>query len=92
MREEQGIMRGEALKLQGRAETSRRRAHERRPNRSKEQVRIRRLHATLAVAHSEALTATADSRVTVATRVGLKALGLDHLPEVILRHVQIFPN
>jgi len=92
MREEQGIMRGEALKLQGRAETSRRRARKRRPNRSKEQVRIRRLHTTLAVAYSEALTATADSRVTVATRVGLKALGLDHLPEINLRHVQISPN
>jgi len=85
-------MRGKALKFQGRAETSRRRAHERRPNRSKEQVRIRRLHSTLAVAYSEALTATADSRVTVATRVELKALGLDHLPEVILRHVQISPD
>jgi len=82
----------EALKLQVRAETSRRRARERRPNRSKEQVRIRRLHATLAVEYSEALTATADSKVTVATRVGLKALGLDHLPEAILRHVQISPN
>jgi len=34
MREEQDIMRGEALKLQGRAETSRRRARERRPNRT----------------------------------------------------------
>jgi len=44
------------------------------------------------VAYSEVLTATADSRVTVATQVGLKALGLDHLPEVILRHVQISPN
>jgi len=44
------------------------------------------------VAYSEALTAAADSRVTVATRVGLKALGLDHLPEAILRHVQISPN
>jgi len=85
-------MRGEALKLQGRAETSRRRARERRPNRSKEQVRIRRLHATLAVAYSEALRATVDSRVTVATRVGLKALGLDDLPEAILRHVQISPK
>ena len=74
MREEQDIMRGEALKLQVRAETSRRRARERRPNRSKDQVRTRRLHATLAVAYSEALMATADSRVTVATRVGLKAL------------------
>jgi len=87
MREEQDIMHDEALKLQGRAETSRRRARERRPNRNKEQVWIRRLYATLAVAYSEALTATADSRVTVTTRVGLKALGLDHLPEVILRHV-----
>jgi len=92
MREEQDIMRGEALKLQGRAETSRRRARKRRPNRSKEQVWIRHLHATLAVAYSEALTATADSRVTVATRVGLKFLDLDHFPEVILRHVQIYPN
>jgi len=45
-------MRSEALKLQGRAETSRRRACERRPNRNKEQVRIRRLHATLAVAYA----------------------------------------
>jgi len=44
------------------------------------------------VAYSEALTATADSRVTVATRVELKALGLDHLPEVILKHVQISPD
>jgi len=92
MREEQDIMRREALKLQVRAETSRRRARERRPNRSKEQVLIRRLHATLAEEYSEALTATADSRVTVATRVGLKALGLDHLLEAILRHVQISPN
>jgi len=92
VREEQDIMRGEALKLQGRAETSRHRARERRPNQSKEQVRIRCLHATLAVAYPEALIATTDSRVTVATRVGLKALGLDHLPEVILRHVQISPN
>ena len=92
MREEQDIMRGEALKLQGRAETSRRRARERRPNRSKDQVRTRRLHATLAVAYSEALIATANSRVTVAARVGLKALGLDHLPEAILRYVQISPN
>jgi len=92
MREEQDIMRREALKLQVRAKTSRRRARERRPNRSKEQVLIRRLHATLAEEYSEALTATADSRVTVATRVGLKALGLDHLLEAILRHVQISPN
>jgi len=92
MREEQHIMHGEALKLQGRAETSRHRARERRPNRSKEQVRKRRLHTTLAVAYSEVLIATADSRVTVATRVGLKALGLDHLPDVILRYVQISPN
>ena len=46
MRKEQDIMRCEALKLQGRAQTSRRRASERHPNRSKEQVRIRRLHAT----------------------------------------------
>jgi len=76
MREEQEIMRGEALKLQGRAETSRHRAHERCPNRSKEQVWIRRLHATLAVSYSEALRAAVDSKVTVATRVGLKALGL----------------
>ena len=88
MREEQDIMHDEALKLQGRAETSRRRARERRPNRNKEQVWIRRLYATLAVAYSEALTATADSRVTVATRVGLKALGLD----AILRHVRISPD
>jgi len=87
MREEQDIMRGEALKLQVRAETSRRRARERRPNRSKDQVWTRRLHATLAVAYSEALIATADSRVTVATRVGLKVLGLDYLPEAILRYV-----
>ena len=65
LREEQDIMRGEAFKLQGRAEISRRRAHERRPNRRKEQVRIRRLHATLAVASSEVLRATADSRVIV---------------------------
>ena len=72
-REEQDIMRGEALKLQGRAKPSRRRARERHPNRSKEQVRIRRLHATLVLAYSEALRATVDSRVTVATRVGLKA-------------------
>ena len=36
--------------------------------------------------------ATADSRVTVAARVGLKALGLDQLPEAILRYVQISPN
>ena len=57
-----------------------------------DQVRTRRLHATLAMAYSEALIATADSRVTVATRVGLKALGLDHLPEAILRYVQISPN
>jgi len=64
-------MRGEALKLQGRAETSRRRVRERRPDRSKEHVQIRRLHATLAVAYSEALRATVDSNVTVATRVGL---------------------
>ena len=85
-------MRGEALKLQGRAETSRRRARERRPNRSKEQVQICRLHTTLAVAYSEALIATADYRVTVATRVGLTALGLDHLPEIISRHIQISPN
>jgi len=85
-------MRGEALKLQVRAETSRRRARERRPNRCKDQVRTRHLHATLAVAYCEALTATADSRVTVATRVGLKALDLDHLPEAILRCVQISPN
>jgi len=92
MREEQDIMRGEAFKLQGRAETSRRRARERRPNRSKKQVRIRRLHATLAVAYSEALIATADSRVAIATRVRLKALVLDHLQEIILRHVQISPN
>jgi len=92
MREEQDIMRGEALKLQGRAETSRRRARERCPNRSKDQVRTRRLHATLAVAYSEALIATADSTVTLAARVGLKALGLDHLPEAILRYVQISPN
>jgi len=83
---------GEALKFQERVETSRRRARERRPDRSKEQVRIRRLHATLAVAYSEALIATADSRVTVDNRVGLNALGLDHLSEVILRHVQISPN
>jgi len=89
MCKEQDIMRGEALNLQGRAKTSRRRASERCPNRSKEQVRIRRLHATLALAYSEALRATVDSRVTAATRVGLKALGLDHLPEIILRHVQI---
>ena len=40
MREEQNIMRGKALKLRGRAETSRRRARERRPNRSKEQVHV----------------------------------------------------
>ena len=92
MRKEPDIMRGEALKLQGRAETSRRRARDRRPNRSKEQVRICRLHATLVVAFLQALIATADSRVAVATRVGLKALGLDHLPEGILRHVQISPN
>jgi len=38
MRQEQEIMRGEALKLRGRAETSRRRARERHPDRSKEQV------------------------------------------------------
>jgi len=44
------------------------------------------------VAYSEALIATADSRVTVAARVGLKALGLDHLPEAILRYVQFSPN
>ena len=69
---------GEALKFQERVETSRRRARKRRPDRSKEQVRIRRLHATLAVAYSQALIATADSRVTVDTRVGLNALGLDH--------------
>jgi len=62
-------MRGEALKLQWRADTSRRRARERRPNRNKEQVRIHRLHATLAVAYLEALRATKDSKVTVATRV-----------------------
>jgi len=92
MHEEQEIMHCEALKLQGRAETSRRRALERRPDRSEEQVRIRRLHATLAVAYSEALRATVDSNVTVATWVGLKALGLDHLPEAILRHFQISPN
>jgi len=71
-------MRGEALKLQWRADTSRRRARERRPNRNKEQVRIRRLHATLAVAYLMVLRATIDFKVTVATRVGLKALGLDH--------------
>jgi len=75
-----------------RAETSRRRAHERRLKKSKDQVQTRRLHATLSVAYSEALTATADSRVTVATRVGLKTWGLDHLQEAILRHVQISPN
>jgi len=92
MREEQEIMRSEALNFQDRGETSRRRARERHPDRSKEQ--IRRLHATLAVAYSEVLRATADSNVTVATpsRVGLKALGLGHLPEAILRHVQIYPN
>ena len=44
------------------------------------------------MAYSEALIATADSRVTVAARVGLKALGLDHLPEAILRYVQFSPN
>jgi len=44
------------------------------------------------VACSEALIATADSRVTVATRVGLKAMGLEHLPGNFLRHVQIFLN
>jgi len=92
MREEQDIIRGKALKLQVRAQTSRRRARERRHHRSKDQVQIRRLHATLAVAYSEALIATADSRVTVATQVGLKALSLDHLQEAILRHVQISPN
>ena len=92
MHEEQDIMHGEALKLQVRAETSRRRARERRPNRSKDQVRTRRLHTTLAVAYSEALTAKADSIVTVATQVGLKALDLDHLPEAILRYIQISPN
>ena len=92
MREEKDIMRGEALKLQGPAETSRRRAPERRPNRSKDRVRTRRLNATLAVAYSEALIATANSRVTLATWVGLKALGLDHLPEAILRYVQISNN
>jgi len=87
MGEEQDIMRGEALNLPVRAETSRRRARKRHPNSSKEQVRTRRLHTTLAVAYSEALAATANFRVTVATRVGLKALGLDHLPEAFLRHV-----
>ena len=92
MREEQDIMCVEALKLQERAEISRRRASKRSPDRSKEQVRIHRLHATLAVAYSEALIATADYRVTVATWVGPNALGLDHLPEVLLRHVQISPN
>jgi len=44
------------------------------------------------MAYSEALIATADSRVTVATQVGLKAMGLEHLPGITLRHVQIFPN
>jgi len=51
-----------------------------------------KLQGRLAVAYFEALIATADSRVTVATRVGLKALGLDQLPQAILRYVQISPN
>jgi len=63
MHEEQDIMRSESLKPQGRAETSKYslRACERRPDRSKEQVRIRRLHATLAVAYATAYVAIADS-------------------------------
>jgi len=85
-------MRGEALKLQGKAEASRRRARERLPDRSKEQVQVRRLHATLAVAYSEALQATKDSVVTAATKVGLKTLGLDHLPEALFKHIQVSPN
>ena len=44
------------------------------------------------MAYSQVLIVTAVSRVTVATRVGLKALGLDHLLEVISRHFQISPN
>jgi len=92
MCEEQKIMRGETLKFQGREETSRRRARERHPDRGKEKVWVCRLHAALAVAYPEALRVTADSTVTIATRVGLKTLGLDHLSEANLRQVQISPN
>jgi len=92
LREEQGIMREEALKLQGKSEAGRRRARERRPDRSKAQVHIRRLQASLAVAYSEALQATEDSPVTAATRIGLKTLGLDHLPEVLFKHIRASPN
>ena len=85
------MMRDEALKLQGKAEASRRRARERRPNRSKEQIRVRRLHATLAAAYSEAMGASGASP-TEAARVGLKVLGLDHLSEAVLNQVFISPN
>ena len=92
LRKEQGIMREEALKLQGKSEAGRRRARERRPDRSKEQINTRRLQATLAVAYSEALQSTEDSEITVATRIGLKTLGLDHLPEVLYKHIRASTN
>ena len=68
-------MRNETLKLQKKAETSRHRAQERWPDESKEQVRVRHPHATLAVVYSEAITVT-ENFVTQATRLGLKVMGL----------------
>jgi len=67
MQKEQEITRKEALQLQEKAETSRRRSRERRSDRSKEQVRVHRLHTTLAVAHEEAMTAIEHATVTEAT-------------------------
>jgi len=85
----QDIMRQEALKLQEKSEKGRRRARERRPDRSKEQARVRRLHATLAVAYEESLRTSGEVKISEASRVGLKVLGLDHLSGVILRQIQV---
>jgi len=44
------------------------------------------------MAYSQTMTVTENFILTQATRVGLKGMGLDHLPESILRQIPVSPN
>ena len=73
---DQDTMKDEAIELQFKQAKARRRAKERLPDRSKEQTIVRRDHGILSAAYVDATRQKRNDRVTTATTMAMKILGL----------------
>ena len=80
---DQEVMKDEALALQFKEAKARRRAKERLPGRSKEQITVRRHHGIFAAAYGDAIRQKSNDRVTTATVMAMELLDLPFTDKAI---------